>query len=262
MSDLIDKLNVLLRANLDSFLGRSGEGAPPPKRLPPEQLGKDVDREIAALRRQIDAALNKEEDLKARLEALRGQIEQYDRAADAALERGDESAARANVQQMQAARKRTAALELELGRHRDATFDLIQHVNTLEAMVSDARHAESRAASSAPAAPAAEAAPPLSTPSQAASPAAATDNAQGQSPAPDQPTPLPGKTATELLSDMLRSVRERVEEAVATKPESATKPEGAAPPAGPSAGRSAAPPAPGDDAEVDEDLARRRARLS
>lgn len=114
MSDLIDKLNVLLRANLDTFLGRSGEDATPPKRLPPEQLGKDVDREIAALRRQIDTALNKEEDIKGRLGALRVQIEQYDRAADAALERGDESAARATVQQMQAARKRAAALELEL----------------------------------------------------------------------------------------------------------------------------------------------------
>jgi phage shock protein A len=246
MSDLIDKLNVLLRANLDNFLGRSGEGAPPPRRLPPEQLGKDVDREIAALRRQIDAALNKEEDIKKRLEALRGQVEQFDRAADAALERGDESAARASVQQMQAARKRAANLELELGRHRDATFDLIQHVNTLEAMVSDARHAE---AQNAP-----EGAP--TTEAKAANPPEAPDKAKGQMPAAS--APLPGKSATELLSDMLRSVRERVEEAVTPKQESAPQPE---PKAG-SVPISSAPPTPADDAEVDEDLARRRARLS
>lgn len=242
MSDLIDKLNVLLRANLDTFLGRSGEDATPPKRLPPEQLGKDVDREIAALRRQIDAALNKEEDIKARLEGLRGQIEQYDHAADAALERGDEGAARATVQQMQAARKRAAALELELGRHRDSTFDLIQHVNTLEAMVSDARHAEAQTASAdrPPAEP------------QTANRPQAQDKERGQA------APLPGKTATELLSDMLRSVRERVEEAVTTKQDSAPRPE-------PKPGTvpvSSGPPSPGDDAEVDEDLARRRARLS
>lgn len=242
MSDLIDKLNVLLRSNLDSFLGRSDAGAPPLKRLPPEQLGKDVDREIAALRRQIDAALNKEEDIKARLEALRVQIEQYDHAADTALERGDESAARAAVQQMQAARKRAAVLELELGRHRDATFDLIQHVNTLEAMVSDARHAETQAASSAPPET------PQAT-SQAASPAPSQDKVQGQA------APLPGKTATELLSDVLRSVRE----AVTPKPEGATPPE---PMSGTTPEAPAAAPASGDDAEVDEDLARRRARLS
>ncbi|MCC7206913.1 MAG: PspA/IM30 family protein [Anaerolineae bacterium] len=243
MSDLIDKLNVLLRANLDNLLSRSGDGAPPPKRLPPEQLGKDVDREIAALRRQIDAALNKEEDIKGRLAALQGQIEQLDRAADAALERGDESAARANVRQMQDARKRAAALELELGRHRDATFDLIQHVNTLEAMVSDARHAEAQAKA------------------QADLPASSPDKAQaGQGPQ-GQAEALPGKTATELLSDMLRSVRERVEEAVTPKPESAAPPEAAPGPA-PAAPAKPAKATPGDDAEVEEDLARRRSRLS
>ena len=66
-------------------------------------------------------------------------VDALDQAADNALVTGDELAARQSVQQMQRQRQQNAVLEADLESHRRATSELIERVNTLEAMVSDAR---------------------------------------------------------------------------------------------------------------------------
>lgn len=287
MSDLLDKLNTLLRANLGNLFGSSGSTDHPPRlpeKITPEMLGKDIDREISALRRQIDSAISEEDRMKNRLNTSQTELADLDKKADQALERGDEAGARQIVQNMQRLRAKIRQMEQELDRHQGATFDLIQHVNTLESMVSDARRelAEKEGTATPPPPP----------------------------PVDQQET---GRTAGGVLSDVLRSVREKVEEIITPRPAESgtgTPPSGTptpetssqpAPtsskvevkterPATPAAGTkipvkvgTPTPPAPeakpdksqaaptpsaspapktAADSEVDADLARRRSRLS
>src|SRR5262245_29893669 len=103
MPDLLDKLNLLLRSNMNNFLndplGKSGRTTPPTpeeldaelaappekavnrQRIPPERLGKDIDREIVALRRHIDQALADEDKMRDKLDRMGAQIDDLDRKA-------------------------------------------------------------------------------------------------------------------------------------------------------------------------------------
>jgi len=331
MADLLDKLNTLLRANLNSLLSGTGsreEGSRP--RLTPDKLGGDVDREIAALRKQVDDALRDEDTQRSRLEAMQQQLVDLDQEIDRLLERGQDEQARQLSAQLKRQQQKASMVEADLERHRQATFDLIQHVNTLEALVSDARRnqaeqasappatqpsAEPFAASSprlavepppsitrsipvssaksepaapptpptppAPSAPAAPAPPPAPAPAQSVQPPASTEPPMPQivrsipikvstGPAPEA-TPTPPapaepmseadkaiqavKTPMDKLSDMLRGVRERVEQSIAAPtPDPDSIPDR---PVG-----SAAPKPDVSTREIDDDLAKRRARLS
>lgn len=147
MADLLDKLNTLLRANLNSFLSGSGnreEGSR--ARLTPDKLGGDVDREIAALRKQVDDALRDEDAQRARLDAMQKQLVDLDQEIDQLLERGDDAQARQLAAQLKRQQQKVSIVEADLERHQQATFDLIQHVNTLDAMVSDARRIQAEKA--------------------------------------------------------------------------------------------------------------------
>jgi phage shock protein A len=239
MSDLIDKLNVLLRSNLNNLLGGNTDRGDAPK-LPPDKLGKDVDREIAALRKRIDAALNEEDSMKARLETLRQQVADFDQQTDQALQRGNDSQARQLVGQMQRVRRQAESLQTDLTQHQEATFALIQQVNTLEAMVSDARRAQAEAPQAPTAPPADE---PLAPPKEAFAPKS-------------ERTQSPERPPSSGLGDMLREVRERVESVIT--PRSAPTAPPTPPPAEAEPKKGKAP----DDAEVEADLARRRTRLS
>jgi ABC-type transporter Mla subunit MlaD len=219
MSDLLEKLNVLLRAGLNSLTAGSGE-RPSAARITPEKLGtpKDVDREIGALRKQLNDAITQQEALQARLEDMERQIAEYVRQADAALQADDEPRARYLITQKQRLEQRVRTQSETLERYRSAAADLMEQVNTLEALVTDAR----RTAETAAAAPL------------------------------DEPLPESLPARTPALADVLRSVRERVEETLAPRP----KPPADDPPA-PTAPTKPAPTKPDED-----DLAKRRARLS
>lgn len=216
MSDLLEKLNVLLRAGLNSLTAGSGE-RPSAARLTAEKLGtpKEVDREIGALRKQLNAAITQQEALQARLEDMERQITEYVRQADAALQAEDEPRARYLITQKQRLEQRVRTQSETLERYRSAAADLMEQVNTLEALVSDARR---------------------------------TAEAAADAPLPES---LPARTPA--LAEVLRSVRERVEETLAPRP----KPPTEDPPATPTAPTKPAPSKPDED-----DLAKRRARLS
>lgn len=216
MSDLLEKLNVLLRTGLNSLTAGSGE-RPSAARLTAEKLGtpKEVDREIGALRKQLNAAITQQEALQARLEDMERQITEYVRQADAALQAEDEPRARYLITQKQRLEQRVRTQSETLERYRSAAADLMEQVNTLEALVSDARR---------------------------------TAEAAADAPLPES---LPARTPA--LAEVLRSVRERVEETLAPRP----KPPTEDPPATPTAPTKPAPNKPDED-----DLAKRRARLS
>jgi phage shock protein A len=222
MTNLLNKLNVLVRSSLNSFLEDvSGQGSPSAGRVPVDRLGPDIDQEIAALRKRIDQAVADEDTMQKRLDQLQRQIDTYDRQADAALQSGDEAGARYLVQQMQQQQQLASMVQTDLEQHRQSTSDLIQRVNTLDALVTDARRAQQQE-------PPAEATP--------SAPAADTQT---------QPDRSPGA----VLSDLLREARERVEK-VTTSPDE------------PAQSVPVNIQGKVNDTQVDDDLAKRRARLS
>lgn len=142
MADLMGKLNTLVRSSVHGFLG-GGDSSPRKRRgnKPPSlaRLGKDIDQEIAALRQQINKALDDEDHQEAAIQALQRQIADWDAQADQALSQGNEAVARHAVGQMQIQQRRLTMLEAELEQHRISTSELINRVNELEALVAEAR---------------------------------------------------------------------------------------------------------------------------
>lgn len=138
MSSFMNKLNVLVKSSLHGVLSDDVRRSPRQMRL-----GKGIDQQIAALRRQIDDALNDEDRMTADLQALQAQIDEWDRQADQAVGRGDEATARHAVRQMQLQQQRRAMVQADLDQHRYSTSELIQRVNELEAVVAEARRQSS-----------------------------------------------------------------------------------------------------------------------
>jgi hypothetical protein len=182
MSDLLDKLNVLIRSRLNSVFSADDADAARPmpsesRKIPPAALDKNVDKEIAALRGQLDAALGADDRMQDQLEATRRQISAYDQKADQAVTNGDDATARQLISQIQQAQRRAAMLEAEIKTHQQAAYELMQNLNTLEAAVIDARRE------------------------------------RGTPPADDE-KPDTTRGGGVLLSDVVRNLRERVEDAV------------------------------------------------
>lgn len=144
MTNLINKLNVLVKSSMNSVLGNDTSPSARRGRSASQRLGKDIDQDIAARRDQIDRALNAEDRLMAEIAALQREIDDWDHRADQALTQGDEAGARHAIRQMQRQQQRAGLLESDLAQHRISTSELIQRVNELEAIVAEARrHAES-----------------------------------------------------------------------------------------------------------------------
>ncbi len=149
MTRLINKLNVLVKSRLNSLVGDSPAGQRKKDALP--KSGKKLDRQIAMLREQIESAQDRDDRISAELDRMQREIETWDQQADIAIQRGDEAAARHLVRQIQLVQRQRAMLEADLMQHRDATFDLLRHVNALEAAAAQAEQQ--------PAAPASTVAP-------------------------------------------------------------------------------------------------------
>jgi phage shock protein A len=151
MTDLFKKLNVLIKAGLNDILPETSD---PSRRDQPIRLGKDIDREVGALRQRINEAVQYEEKLQTNARVLREEIARWDQQADEAVQRGNDAAARHAIDQMKRAEQRLEMAEADLRDHQLVTEDLIRRVNALEAVVADARRQQEQQA-----APAADAAP-------------------------------------------------------------------------------------------------------
>jgi chromosome segregation ATPase len=133
MPGLRDKLTVLVRSSLSGVLGGQGADRPP---------AGDLAKQIAALRAEIDRALDRDERLAHDIAAAQAEIASADRQADEALARGDEATARHIVRQMQRRQQQLAMLQAEQAQHRRSASDLIRRVNTLEALAAETRGAQ------------------------------------------------------------------------------------------------------------------------
>ena len=140
MPGLINKLNVLVKSSLNGVLGDDSSDTPLSRRtVPLSRLGKNIDQEIAALRQQINQALDDEDRMESDIDTAQNQAASWDEQADQALQQGDEANSRYAIRQMQLQQQRTAMLITDLAQHRRSTSELIQKVNELEALVAQAR---------------------------------------------------------------------------------------------------------------------------
>lgn len=146
MSDLFKKLNILVQASINDVLEEAGKAISSPddsqKRLSRIPLGKNIDDEVDYLRKQINKALDYEDELQARLQTLQTEIADYDRRADTALADGYEAQARYLLERMHMTKQRLTMTEADLNEHRIITQDLISRVNQLDATISEVRHNE------------------------------------------------------------------------------------------------------------------------
>ena len=228
MNDLFKKLNVLVRAGINDVLGEDhAVGQSRRKPLTPDKLGKNIDREITALRSRINDALSFETELQQRVQSLHDEVARYDQQADEAVSAGNDVVARRVIEQMQSAQQRLAMAEADLKEHQLVTQDLIQRVNMLEAAVADARRAQEVTQTAE--------APPAPQDETSATPAAQT---------------LPSIPS---LADVLRDAQEKINQMgdlIQAKEETNA----------PTPAEQAAQAA--DEQRVDDDLAARRERLS
>lgn len=223
MDDFFRKVNVLVRAGINDLLGDEGAGRQPAGTLRPDKLGKDVDREIAALRERINQALDYEDKLQARLGALQAEAARWDEQIDAFIQQGRDDSARHAAGQLQFTQQRIAMAESDLREHQLVTQELILRVNELDAAVADARQREA-----------------------AASRPDAESNAPGETAA---------QSASRLVSDVLRDMREKMTElSEMVSAQNAPSDQAAAP--------DAARADEADSQSVEDDLAQRRDRLS
>ncbi len=130
MNDLFKKLNTLIRANL-------GDMKPELPRREPRPV--DFDRQVDTLRKRIDDALNHEEKLQTTVIALRDEADKLDRAANAALQNGDDEQARRLLEQLRTTEARLNRTERDLQEHEVSVEELILQVNKLDAAISDAK---------------------------------------------------------------------------------------------------------------------------
>jgi chromosome segregation ATPase len=138
MSDLIDKLNMLVRSRVNSVLGGGGSGFDARRDDPDKPINlNELEREIREMRKHIEDALNTEDEMQRKLEEATAQAVAFDQQADAALANGEDDTARQFVQQYQKAQRSAETLASELDLHRRATSQLIEQVNKLEAVVAD-----------------------------------------------------------------------------------------------------------------------------
>lgn len=147
MSDLLKKLNTLVKANLSDLTPN----------LPKFERSPNLDRQIAELRDRINSALEHEDKLQATANTLRTEVERLDMQADEAVAQGQDAQARYILEQMKRAQQRLDMAESDLGMHQRVAHELIQRVNLLEATVAD-----SKAAQQEPVAPPSEAAANIS----------------------------------------------------------------------------------------------------
>ena len=153
MAGLFQKINTLLKSRIDSFLEEDLRLARHPEDeslLSARRLGKDVDREISALRQRIEEALNYEDTLQEKIDALRQEASDFDAKADQALLNGEEDAARQAVEHMRRLEHEAEMLDADLVQHRRTTAEFIERVNVLEGLIAEARRQQETEAAAAP----------------------------------------------------------------------------------------------------------------
>ena len=143
MNDFLKKLNVLVKASINEAVSGDNTAKRP-------RVSKMLDENVQTLRQRINEAVDYEDEMQARVRQFEDEAAGWDRQADEAVTRGDDTNARYAIEQMKRAEQRVALAQSDLREHQQATQELMQHVNVLEAAVADAARNQSEKSEAAP----------------------------------------------------------------------------------------------------------------
>jgi phage shock protein A len=152
MSDLFQKLNILIRSGLRELTQLEQIDLDSLRDLISRRPSdaETLNREVTLLRGRINDALDYETKLVEQVVVLQQQAAKEDNEADAAVAAGNQDAARRFAEQYARTQQRLSMAESDLQLHRIATQELILRVNQLDAVVAEAQHKEQAAAVPSP----------------------------------------------------------------------------------------------------------------
>jgi phage shock protein A len=149
------KLNTLIQAQINDVVRplSTDEGDTPRKRVARQEVGKDLKKDVEMLRHRVDEALEYEASLQKRVDKLYADVSRWDEAADKAVADGREGDAKFALGQMQTAQRNLEQAELTLREHQEVTQELRARVEYMDYVVSQANEAAAQSVeeSSAPA---------------------------------------------------------------------------------------------------------------
>lgn len=137
MSSLFDKIATLVNAQVNDMLGRNPRSPLARIRLDADDAEKNPRHSAQALRRRLDEAVDFEDVLQAKINALMGEAAELDAQIDLSVRQGDEFGARRLQGQLNIKQQQLAIAESELRDHRAVTRHLMQEMRNLEAALDE-----------------------------------------------------------------------------------------------------------------------------
>ncbi len=138
MPSLFDKINTLVNAQVNDLLDKNPRSPLARIKLNADDAEKNPRRSAQSLRQRLDEALDYEDELQAKIEALLRETADLDHQVDLVLRTGDEFGARRLQNQLNFKQQQLTIAESELRDHRLLTQHLMQEMTAVEtAMVDD-----------------------------------------------------------------------------------------------------------------------------
>lgn len=151
MSSLFDKIATLVNAQVNDLLGKNPTSPLARIRLNADDAEKNPRDSARALRRRLDEAMDFEDVLQDKIDALMQEAADLDAELDDSLRQGDEFGARRLQGQLNIKQQQLTIAESELRDHRAVTRHLMQEMRALEnALDERERRVHSRSVSEGP----------------------------------------------------------------------------------------------------------------
>lgn len=137
MSSLFDKIATLVNAQVNDLLGKNPTSPLARIRLNADEAEKNPRDAAGALRRRLDEAIEFEEVLQDKIDALMQEAADLDAQIDASVGQGDEFGARRLQGQLNIKQQQLTIAESELRDHRALSRHLMQEMRKLEAALDE-----------------------------------------------------------------------------------------------------------------------------
>ena len=144
MDNLFDKINTLVNAQVNEFLGRNPKSPLARIKLDTEDADKNPRRTVQSLRQRLEEALAYEDEIGEKIERIRSEAVVLDEQADEMVKSGDEFAARRVLGQLQMKQQQLGIAEAELRDHRLLTQHLMQEMTTLDMALDNQERQQSK----------------------------------------------------------------------------------------------------------------------
>ncbi len=137
MSSLLDKLSILLNAQVNELMGRNARSPLARIRLNAQETATNPRHSAGQLRARLEEAILYEDELQARIDELVGEALDLDEQVDAALGAGDTFGSRRLQTQLNLKQQQLSIAESELRDHQLMSRHLMQELVALEATLDE-----------------------------------------------------------------------------------------------------------------------------